>query len=94
MRNCKIKHRLVLGVILFLSIISISCNNKKNDFDASGSFEAEETIISAEVSGVIRRFDLEEGQILTQGELIGYIDSTQLYLKKKAVRESNRSTTR
>jgi len=64
-------------------IFQLACNNKKNNFDASGSFETEETIISAEASGVIKSFQLDEGQELKAGTLIGYIDSTQLYLKKK-----------
>jgi HlyD family secretion protein len=66
-------------LILFIS----SCSNNENDFDASGSFEAEETIISSEVSGTIKQFTIEEGEELNSGELIGYIDSTQWYLKKK-----------
>ncbi len=60
-----------------------SCNKNKSNFDASGSFEAEETIISSEAIGTIKQFDIEEGQVLKKGEFIGYIDSTQLYLKKK-----------
>lgn len=61
----------------------LSCKKTKNDFDASGSFEAEEVIISSEATGTIRQFDVEEGQKLVAGQLIGYIDSTQIYLKKK-----------
>ena len=60
-----------------------SCNKNKSNFDASGSFEAEETIISSEAIGTIKQFNIEEGQVLKKGEFIGYIDTTQLYLKKK-----------
>jgi len=66
------------GLILFAS----ACKNE-NTFDASGSFEAVEVIISAEANGVLEMFNIEEGQLLPVGQLIGYIDSTQLYLKKK-----------
>lgn len=59
-----------------------SCNDHQDSFDASGSFEAEEVIISAEATGVIKQFDVEEGQTLTTGQSVGYIDSLQLYLKK------------
>ena len=65
------------------ALILVSCGNNKNHFDASGSFEAEETIISAEASGVLKLFNVAEGQTLQAGQTIGYIDSTQLYLKKK-----------
>lgn len=60
-----------------------SCSDNKSKFDASGSFEAEETIISAEVSGQILQFNIEEGQNLQVGQVLGYVDSTQLFLKKK-----------
>ena len=66
-----------------MAFIMLACAKSKNEFDASGSFEAEEIIISSEASGTIKQFDIEEGQKLTAGQYIGYIDSTQLYLKKK-----------
>ena len=66
-----------------LLLVLTSCHNNKNNFDASGSFEAEETIISSEASGTIKQFDIEEGQNLQAGQTIGYVDSTQLFLKKK-----------
>jgi len=71
-------------IFFFFSIATImSCNDGKNKFDASGSFEAEETIISSETAGLLKQFNVEEGQTLQAGQFIGYIDSTQLYLKKK-----------
>lgn len=60
-----------------------ACNDNKVSFDASGSFEAEENIISSEATGTIKQFSIEEGQTLEAGQEIGYIDSLQLYLKKK-----------
>lgn len=69
--------------LLLLAVISLlSCNNDKNNFDASGTFEAIETIISADANGMITAFNIEEGQLLEADKTIGYIDSTQLYLKK------------
>lgn len=68
--------------IIAIALLS-ACNGKQNQFDASGAFEAEETIISAEASGRIEQLDIEEGQTLAAGQEIGYVDSTQLYLKKK-----------
>jgi HlyD family secretion protein len=60
-----------------------ACSNKENIYDASGTFEAVETIVSAEASGVIKVLSIEEGQTLHAGQEVGYIDSTQLFLKKK-----------
>lgn len=72
-----------IGLAAGIAILLTACNNNKVSFDASGSFEAEETIISSEATGTIKQFDVEEGQTLQAGQVIGYIDSTQLYLKKK-----------
>lgn len=64
-------------------ILMFSCGRDEKKHDASGCFEAEETVISAEATGRIMQFDLQEGQQLTEGQSIGYIDSTQLVLKKR-----------
>ncbi len=66
---------------LFLPLV-IGCTEEK-PFDASGSFEAEETIISAEALGVLKHFDLEEGQVLSANQFLGYVDSVQLFLRKR-----------
>ena len=68
----------------------VGCNSNENNFDASGTFEAIETIISADANGTINQFDLQEGQILSKGQFIGYIDSTQLYLKKVQLQKQRR----
>jgi HlyD family secretion protein len=91
MNNKKFSLKGKKALILGLSIVLFACNGNKNNFDASGTFEAEETIISAEATGVIRQFDLVEGQILTTGQPIGYIDSTQLFLKKKQLESQIRA---
>lgn len=71
---------------LFTAIVLVmaACSEKKT-FDASGTFEAEETMVSAEATGLIKALRLEEGQVLKAGETIGYIDTIQLHLKKKQV---------
>ncbi len=70
---------LTLIAITFL----VSCNKSDSDFDASGSFEAVETIISSEANGKIEELNIEEGQTILAGTEIGVIDSTQLHLKRK-----------
>lgn len=69
--------------VLSLTIWVNACNTSEKNFDASGAFEAVETILSSEASGVIQSFEIQEGQQLKAGQLIGYIDSTQTYLRKK-----------
>lgn len=68
-----------------------ACGQSDNIHDASGNFEANETIISSEASGKIMRFNIEEGSTLKAGEAIGYIDTTQLFLRKRQLLYSIRA---
>lgn len=68
---------------LFMVVLFTACKNNKLPYDASGTFEAIETIVSAEASGTLDQFTIEEGQELKENQLIGYIDTTQLALRKK-----------
>ena len=77
-------------VILLTGLIS--CKQSENKYDASGTFEAVETIVSAQGSGAIKELNLEEGQVLKVGQVIGCIDSVQLYLKKKQLEAQIRAT--
>jgi HlyD family secretion protein len=63
-------------------VVFSACTPEEKAFDASGSFEAIETIISSEISGTIMELNIEEGQIIQNGHLVAIIDSVQLYLKK------------
>lgn len=79
-------------VIATLSgVLSLACSPTENTYDASGTFEAVETIVSAEATGTLQSFTIEEGQVLKPGEQIGFIDSLQLYLKKKQLQAQIRA---
>jgi HlyD family secretion protein len=69
-------------IIAFLLSAIVSCNNKKAAYDASGTFETTETIVSAEATGQIKIFNMNEGEAIKAGQYIGYIDTVQLHLKK------------
>jgi HlyD family secretion protein len=69
--------------IIIAALFMAACAGSKDPYDASGTFEAVETIVSAEATGVIKAFAVEEGADLNENQVVGYIDSTQLYLKKK-----------
>lgn len=62
-----------------------SCSNGKGDYDATGSFEATEIIVSSQANGRILELGLNEGDQLEQGQEVGLIDSTQLYLQKMSL---------
>jgi len=78
--------------MLASAILLASCTGNKKAYDASGTFEAIETIVPAEAAGTIQNFQVEEGQILKQGDLVGYIDSLQIYLKKKQLEAQIKAT--
>jgi HlyD family secretion protein len=72
-----------LIIVLMILLFATSACRHQNTFDASGSFEAVETVISAEATGTLKEFQVEEGQMLETGQQVGFIDTIQLYLKKK-----------
>ncbi len=83
------KTKIVYLLLLWLSIAS--CKEKVNNHDASGSFEATETIISAEANGKIMQLNIDEGQQLDSGQLVGFIDSTQLELSKVQLMQNKKA---
>ncbi|WP_353183332.1 HlyD family efflux transporter periplasmic adaptor subunit [Parapedobacter lycopersici] len=68
---------------IMLAILFASCTADQPDYDAMGTFEAVETIISAEANGVIKALEIQEGQELRSGQVVGYIDSSQLVFQKQ-----------
>ena len=80
------------SIIALASVtFSFACSSDKNMYDASGTFEAVETIVSAEATGTIQSLNIEEGQVVSSGSVIGFIDSTQLYLKRKQLQAQVRA---
>ena len=62
--------------------LTVTACGRGGDFDATGTFEATEVVVSAEAAGRILRFDAEEGDVLGAGRQVGAIDTVQLYLQK------------
>lgn len=60
-----------------------ACADKTAIYDASGTFEATEIIFSTEANGIILELNVREGMTLQKNQLVGYIDSVQLFLRKK-----------
>ncbi|WP_126246089.1 HlyD family secretion protein [Chitinophaga rhizosphaerae] len=70
-----------IAAVLSFSFLA-ACSSKENGADAYGNFESTEVIVSAEATGRLLRFDVEEGQVLAENTVVGGIDSTQLHLRK------------
>ncbi len=85
------KNRLLSVAIFLLTTTLFSCSNGNGDFDATGTFESEEVIVSSESMGKLLKFDVEEGMILKQDQVVGLVDTTQLYLKKKQLESTIKS---
>ena len=63
------------------AILLAACGNNEKEYDATGTFEATETTVSAEQSGTLMRFDVSEGDEIAAGKEVGLVDTTQLWLK-------------
>lgn len=68
-------------IIVCMTALLGACNSNKKEYDATGTFEATETTVSAEQSGTLLNFALEEGDDVEAGQEIGLIDTTQIWLK-------------
>jgi HlyD family secretion protein len=77
------------GILFSLSLLGLlmlsACGPKEPEFDASGSFEVDETIVSSEVTGQLLQFSVHEGDSLSKGQVVGRVDSTGLSLQKQQV---------
>lgn len=72
--------------ILFLAAFSLAlaaCHPHDQDYDATGTFEAVETLVPAQAGGVLTAYWVDDGSVLRAGQLVGLIDTTQLYLQKQ-----------
>ena len=81
--------KIIISTIL-LSLFFVACTTE-DKADGYGNFEATEIIVSAEANGRLEYLDIKEGQQVKKGEIIGLIDTLQLYLNKQqllAVKET------
>lgn len=78
-----------LFALMSLLILNVACSRSGDLADAYGNFEADETVISAQMPGELERFEVEEGMTLAAGTTVGLIDTLSLHLKKLEV-QANR----
>lgn len=65
-----------------IAMLTASCGSD-TEFDAQGTFEATEVIVSAESAGRILDFSIDEGATIEAGTELAVIDSLQLHLQRK-----------
>ncbi len=73
--------------LIIISSLATSCGNSK-EFDATGNFESTEIIVSSEVIGKLITLNVNEGDLVKQDSVIGYVDSTQLFFQKERIIKS------
>jgi HlyD family secretion protein len=81
------KARTLLPLSVFF-VMTMACSRNQNQFDASGTFEADEVIVSSEVGGKLTTFNLEEGQLIPKDSIVGKIDAENISLQKEQVEAS------
>jgi HlyD family secretion protein len=72
-------------IYILATIVAVSCSNEA-DYDAQGTFEATEVVISAEGTGRILNFDIVEGEAIESNSTVGAIDSLQLHLQREQLK--------
>ena len=66
------------GMAIVCLTFLASCSDGKKAYDATGTFEATEVMVSAKATGELKSFEATEGQTVAQGTVVGKIDAYQL----------------
>jgi HlyD family secretion protein len=78
---------------LFFSVLIFSgCSQESKKSDAYGNFESREIIVAAESQGKIISLNVEEGDIISSGKTVGWIDTATFSVKKEQLRARKRAT--
>ena len=73
--------RAFVGEALMALLLLAACGDKEKEYDATGTFEATEVTISAEQNGTLLTLSVGEGDSIVQGQEVGLVDTTQIWLK-------------
>ena len=74
-----------------LVLLAASCVEGNKAYDASGVFESTEVTVSAEGNGKILSLDIQEGDVIDVGWVVGCIDTVQLGLSEVQLEASRRA---
>nr|WP_315028665.1 HlyD family efflux transporter periplasmic adaptor subunit [uncultured Chryseobacterium sp.] len=76
-----------ITIILSAFVLLNACQQKDN-FDASGNFEADEVIVSSQQNGELTSYSVQEGNQLKAGAAVGQIDVKTAELQKQQAEAS------
>jgi len=82
-KQMNMKHFFLPAALVFL----FACSNTKK-FDASGTFETDEVIVSSELTGKIQALNIEEGDTVSLNKVVGVVDAENIALQKEQVEAS------
>ncbi len=88
MINFKNMHSKFRLTVMAASAFLFSCNGNGRIHDASGTFEADEVVVSSLSTGRILWLNVEEGSALAKDSVVGLVDPTGLSLQKEEVQAS------
>jgi len=80
------------AIFYALTALTLTACDKTPEYAASGNFEATDVTISAETSGKILEFDLEEGDTLQANQFIALIDTAQLHYQREQLKFQHSAT--
>lgn len=83
------KHIYIPASIALAALLT-ACNSAP-DYDATGIFEATTVTVSAETSGKILWFDINEGDSIVKGQQVAAIDTAVLVLQQKQILSQQQS---
>lgn len=75
-------------VIIISAALLFNACKEKDEYDASGNFEADEVIVSAQQNGILTSYAVQEGGQLKTGDKVGQIDVRTTELQKEQIEAS------
>lgn len=73
---------------MLMAVVATACNNSEKEFDATGTFEATEVIVSSELGGRIVTLNVNEGDTISANRIVGTVDAVGIELQKEQVEAS------
>ncbi|MDI3319061.1 HlyD family secretion protein [Pinibacter soli] len=83
------KHKITFA--LLITTLFAACNADKKDYDASGNFEADEVIVSAQQNGELLSFTVTEGDTIQKDAVVGKIDVAGVEFQREQVQATIQS---
>lgn len=87
------KYRNLIFTIISIAFLS-ACSSSQLKYDAAGIFEADEVIVSSELSGKILDFKVNEGNLIQKGTTVAVIDALPISLQQEQLEASIKALSR